>query len=137
MGPPAVEARWPEQSSDGSLAHVAREQVTPDGAILNTSCHVTPDGVLVVEAHLEPPMPMERGELPSIESLVSLRSVQGGEFLESDGGDNLYVKQNDEDQGASAQQQFTIRWVGRRTCIYMPALVPDLYLLHGLPCHAV
>ena len=35
--------------------------------------------------------------------------MHGGEFLESDGGDDLYIKRNEEDQGAGAQQQFTVR----------------------------
>ena len=96
------------------LAVAASVEVTPDGATLNTTCHVTVDGVLVVHAHLRPPLPMTRGEIPSIESLVSLRSVLGGHFLESDGGDELFVRnasggEDADAASATARQQFTIR----------------------------
>jgi hypothetical protein len=40
---------------------------------------------------------------------VSFKSVQGGSYLESDGGDDLFATQAEEDHGASARQQFTIR----------------------------
>jgi len=99
----------PSALGDGALAVTASVEVTQDGAILNTTCHVMPDGVVVIQAHLEPPQAMDRGEIPSIESLVSLKSVTGGKYLESDGGDDLFVKHDQQGAHASARQQFTIR----------------------------
>ena len=60
LSPVTVE---PSSVGPGALVVSASVEVTPDGAILNTSCHVMVDGVLVVEAHLEPPLPMVRGRL--------------------------------------------------------------------------
>ena len=72
----------PSTVADGALVVQSHVEVTSDGAILNTSCHVTTDGIVIVNAHLEPPQPMTRGEIPSIESLISLRSLQGGRYIQ-------------------------------------------------------
>jgi beta-galactosidase/beta-glucuronidase len=100
--------------AQGALVVTAVVEVTADGTLLNTSCHVLPDGVLVMRAHLQPPSPKTRGEIPSLESLVALKSVQRQRYLESDGGDDLFAHVSDTGQGPSARQQFTLRRVETR-----------------------